>query len=160
MPKLPGIPHLQAVWRWFEKAYRVTLPDAFAALLRTANGGVPVASVFDQAGRERLIERFLPLLSNPKDEAVSGWCDITVVVTQLDSRLIDDPDLVGMNVIPIAALFGGDFACLNYRTDRSRPAVAVWDHEQSDEFAPHLEKVADSFDAFLRTLKRPRVEAS
>lgn len=144
--------------RWFEASYRVTLPHDFVAFLRTSNGAVPLDSVFDQGGRERLIERFLPLLDRPKDDPVHSPYDITAVLSQLDTRLVDDPDLVGMNVIPFAALFAGDFVCLDYRGQTTSPAIAVWDHEQSDDLAPHLEKVADSFGAFLGMLRKPSVE--
>jgi hypothetical protein len=73
--------------RWFETSHRVTLPEDFAAFLRTANGAVPLGFVFDQEGRERLIERFLPLLDGPKDDPVRGRYDITVDLSQVDSRL-------------------------------------------------------------------------
>jgi len=133
----------------------VKLPSAYLELLRTANGAVPRERAFSQGDKERSIERFLPLLEAPGDDREMGWYDVTSVLTQLDARLVDRDDLVGMNVIPIAALFGGDFVCLDYRDGRAAPTVAVWDHEQSDELAPHLDKVADSFESFLRLLHHP-----
>jgi hypothetical protein len=141
--------------RWFEESYRVKLPSEYLELLRTANGAVPRDRVFSQGHKERSIERFLPLLEAPGDNREMGWYDLTSVLTQLDARLVDREDLVGMNVIPIAALFGGDFVCLDYRGGGAAPTVAVWDHEQSEELAPHLEEVADSFESFLRVLDKP-----
>jgi hypothetical protein len=139
---------------WFEKTYHVKLPPEYVAVLKVGNGAIPEKNLFVQAGRERLIERMLCLLEKPSSDDVNGWADITVVMTQLDCRLIDDEELVGMNVIPIAVLFGGDFLCLDYRADIKTPVVAVWDHEQSEEFQPQLEKVADSFRQFDGLLRR------
>ena len=138
---------------WFEKTYRVTLPLEYVDVLKVGNGAIPETNLFDQVGRERLIERMLCLLEKPSSDPINGWADITVVMTQLDARLVDDEQLVGMNVIPIAVLFGGDFLCLDYRADIKTPVVAVWDHEQSEEFQPQLATVANSFrqfDGFLR----------
>ncbi len=139
--------------KWFEQTYRVTLPIDYVEFLASGNGGVPIEKVFDANGREQVLESFLCLLDSPGEDSVNGWRDITVVISQLDERLIDDENLVGMNVIPIAVLFGGDFLCLDFRHTRDCPAIAVWDHEQSDEFSPHLEVVADSFTEFTAKLK-------
>ena len=139
--------------QWFEKTYRVTLPSEYLDVLNAGNGATPETSLFDQGNRERLIERMLCLLEKPGADA-NGWLDITVVMTQLDARLIDDEELIGMNVIPIAALFGGDFLCLDYRENSESPVVAVWDHEQSDEFQPKLETVATSFRQFDDQLRK------
>jgi hypothetical protein len=139
--------------KWFEKTYRVTLPIDYVEFLGSGNGGVPVENVFDANGRERVLESFLCILNDPRNDSVNGWRDITVVVSQLDERLIDDENLVGMNVIPIAVLFGGDFLCLDFRHSPDAPTIAVWDHEQSDEFSPHLKVIADSFTEFISQLK-------
>jgi hypothetical protein len=133
---------------WFEKTYRVVLPSNYVAVLKVGNGGVPVRNVFDQGRRERSIERMLCLLDVPQDDSVHGWSDITVVMSQIDARLIDDESLVGMNVIPIAALFAGDLVCLDYRKIPQSPTIAVWEHERSDEFRPYLETIAGSFAEF------------
>lgn len=139
---------------WFEKTYRVTLPPEYVVVLKEGNGAIPEANLFDQASRERLIERMLCLLEKTSSDQANGWADITVVLTQLDARLIDDEQLVGMNVVPIAALFGGDFLCLDFRGDTKAPVVVVWDHERSEEFKPHLEMVANSFPQFDGLLRR------
>jgi hypothetical protein len=129
---------------WFEDAYGVTLPPDYVGFLGIANGGVPVQNTFTHEGREYVIESFLPILMKPSADAANGGRDVTVIITELDARLVTDEDLVGMDVIPIAALFAGDFLCLDYR-EFEEPTVAVWDHEQSDDFSPHLTKVAESF---------------
>jgi len=140
--------------RWFEQAYRVNLPVDYVKFLKHGNGGVPVQNVFNVNGRERVLECFLCLMEDPNEDPVNGWRDISVVLSQLDERLIDDEDLVGMNVIPFAVLFGGDFVCFDFRQNPTSPVLAVWDHEQSEEFKPYLEVVADSFSEFLSMLKR------
>jgi len=139
---------------WFEETYRVTLPIQYVEVLRVGHGAVPLTKVFDQGGKKRLIERMLCLLENPRTDQQNAWADITVVMTQLDSRLIDNQELVGMNVIPVAALFGGDFLCLDYRADLRSPLIAVWEHEHSDDFRPSLETVATSFSQFQEMLRR------
>ncbi len=136
----------------FEKMYRVKLPIDYVEFLGRGNGGVPIENIFDADRRERVLESFLCLLDDPQNDSANGWRDITVVLSQIDERLIDDENLVGMNVIPIAVLFGGDFLCLDFRFSPDAPAIAVWDHERSDEFSPHLEVVADSFSEFTANL--------
>lgn len=139
---------------WFESTYGVALPPDFLDTLLRANGAVPLTNLFSQGGRERLVERLLCLLDHPKQHPELGWYDITVVMTQVGERLVSDEDLVGMNVIPFAALFAGDLVCLDYREGARQPVVAVWDHELSEEFQPRLERVADSFAEFSRMLRR------
>jgi hypothetical protein len=134
--------------RWFEATYRVKLPDDYVAALKVGNGAIPSRKVFHQGKRERLIERMLCLLPNPKNDQANGWYDLTIVVSQIDARLIDDENLVGMNVIPFAVLFAGDYVCLDFRANANFPLIAVWDHERSDEFQPVLEPIAPSFTAF------------
>ncbi len=140
--------------RWFEESYRVKLPPALRSFLHRCNGGVPTGeATFVVNGRERLLERFLPILESPRAAGTIGWYDISVVITQIEDRLIDDDDLVGTNMVPIAALFGGDFLCLDYRADVAEPSVVVWDHEQSEEGAPVVFEVCDSFSDFLVSLQ-------
>lgn len=138
--------------RWFETTYRVKLPEDYVAALRVGNGAIPSARVFHQGNRERLIERMLCLLPNPRNDQANGWYDMTVVMSQLDARLIDDENLVGMNVIPFAVLYAGDYMCLDFRASANSPVVALWDHEQSHDFQPVLETVAQSFTAFDKML--------
>ena len=64
---------------------------------------------------ELLIERFLCLLEDPEDDDENGWYDIEVVLSDIDTRLTDDEDLTGINIIPFAVLFAGDFLCLDFR---------------------------------------------
>jgi hypothetical protein len=142
------IPPTDELVQWFETTYRVKLPNDYVAALQAGNGAVPSRKEFRQGTRERMIERMLCLIPEPQNDQTNGWYDLTVIVTQLDTRLIDDENLVGMNVIPIAALFAGDFVCLDFRRDPESPTVAVWDHERSRDLHPVLEPIAPSFTVF------------
>lgn len=137
--------------KWFEKIYRIKLPIQYKEFLQNFNGCKPINNILNINGTEYIVERFLCLLDNPKENKAYGCYDLTSVLTQLDSRLIDDEDLVGMNVIPIATLFAGDFICLDYRTDID-PSVVIWNHEESDEFEPITETIADDINQFFNML--------
>jgi len=140
--------------QWFEEAYRVKLPDDYRKFLQTANGGIPVQKVFDAPNNpERVLEFFLCMLEDSVEHK-EGWRELGVVMTQLNERLVDDEDLLGMNVIPIAALFAGDFICLDFRQTPDAPTVVIWDHEQSEEFAPHTTHLTHTFTQFLQMLRK------
>ena len=98
-----------------------------------------------------MIDRMLCLLPEPEDD-VNGCYDITVVLTQVDTRLTDNEDLVGAEVIPIAELFAGDLLCLDLRERPECAPVVVWDHEMSEDFHPVFTKVADSLAEFEQML--------
>lgn len=135
----------------FERVMRITLPDDYKSFLRTANGGVPDRRVFMSEGTDRLIERFLPMLKNPRNYPDAGQYDIGVVMTQLEQRIAVDPDELGSKLIPIAYLFAGDFVCLDFRASDD-PEVVVWKHEESDDYAPVTTPVARSFTEFCGKL--------
>ena len=42
-------------------------------------------------------------------------------------------DSVGVELQPIASLFGGDFVCLDSSQRRENPSVCIWYHESSYE---------------------------
>lgn len=140
------------VIRSFEEYCRVELPEEYKGFLKANNGAIPQTNTFNHEGREYLIERFLCLLESPKSDETYGWYDLEVVLSQIDTRLTDDENLVGANVIPFAALFAGDFVCLDFR-DNKKPSISVWFHEESDDFKPVTIKVAESFAEFLKMLR-------
>lgn len=61
----------------------------------------------------------------------------------------DIEDLIGVEVLPIAELFAGDYACLDFRENKETPTVCVWSHDNSEELAPVTYKAADSFSEFI-----------
>lgn len=138
--------------KWFEKTYRVQLPKEYKEFLNKYNGAKPITNILSVNKREYIVERFLCLLDKPSEDEINGWYDLTSVLTQLDCRLIDDEDLIGMNVIPIVALFAGDFVCLDYREDKN-PSIVIWYHEESDDFEPVTEKIANNINEFFYMLK-------
>lgn len=138
----PSQERLEAMEEYCEEK----LPSDFKIFLQLGNGGRPVKGAFMHGERGRLIERFLPILNDPTANE-QGQYDIEVIDAQIGERLGDDPDATGRKLIPIAAIFGGDFLCLDYRRDREHPAIVLWDHEKSTEFSPHTEYVARSFSA-------------
>ncbi|PQO25998.1 SMI1/KNR4 family protein [Blastopirellula marina] len=149
----PSAPRISKLQDHFE----IEFPDDYLTFLKENNGGVPDLNVFSMRGYDFVVERFLPILDDPRQDNEHGWYDISVVTSQLDCRLIDDEDSTGMNVLPIAALFGGDFVCLDYRESAS-PCVSVWKHETSDEFSPDLITVANSFTSFLSMFVKAALE--
>lgn len=135
-----------------EESFACKLPEDYLAFVREHNGAVLATPGVQVAGTDVVIERFLPIVADPKVDP-QGWADVAVVASQLDARLAASPDSAGFDLIPVAALFGGDFLVLDYRTaQQARPAVAIWYHETSDEFAPDTRPVADSFAEFLTAL--------
>ena len=135
-----------------EVAWKVRLPDDYKEFIKNENGLMPSKRYFHFGDNEKVIDRFLAILaiSGEKPEEVY---DIGVVSTQLEGRIVFDEDYVGMQLIPIAALFGGDFVCLNYVKDSENPSICIWYHEESYELEPAIELVANNFTEFLDMLQ-------
>ena len=135
-----------------EVAWRVKLPDDYKKFIMRKNGFRPSKHLFSLTNRSFLIERFLCILENTKDNPL-GMYDIDVVMSQLDERLFVHEDILGFELIPIVALFGGDFVCLNYVEDTENPSICIWYHEESYELEPAIELVAINFTEFLVMLQ-------
>ena len=135
-----------------EVAWKVQLPEDYKKFIKNENGLMPSKRYFHFGDNEKVIDRFLAILaiSGEKPEEVY---DIGVVSTQLEGRIVFDEDYVGMQLIPIAALFGGDFVCLNYVKDSENPSICIWYHEESYELEPAIELVANNFAEFLDMLQ-------
>jgi SMI1/KNR4 family protein len=135
-----------------EVAWKVQLPEDYKKFIMRKNGFCPSKNLFSLQNRSFLIERFLCVLENTKDNPL-GVYDIDVVVSQLDERLFVHEDILGFELVPIAALFGGDFLCLNYIEDSENPSICIWYHEESYELEPVIEFVANNFTEFLDMLQ-------
>ena len=135
-----------------EVAWKVRLPDDYKEFIKNENGLMPSKRYFHFGDNEKVIDRFLAIqaISDEKPEEVY---DIGVVSTQLEGRIVFDEDYVGMQLIPIAALFGGDFLCLNYIEDPENPSICIWHHEESYELEPAIEFVANNFTEFSDMLQ-------
>ena len=134
-----------------EVAWRVKLPDDYKEFIKNENGLIPSKRYFHFGNNEKVIDRFLAILAISGEKAGEAY-DIGVVSTQLEGRIVFDEDYVGMQLIPIAALYGGDFLCLNYVKDAENPSICIWYHEESYELEPAVEFVASSFSEFLDML--------
>ena len=135
-----------------EVAWRVKLPDDYKKFIMRNNGFRPSKNLFSLRNRSFLIERFLCILENTKDNPL-GMYDIDVVMSQLDERLFVHEDILGFELVPIAALFGGDFVCLNYVNETENPSICIWYHEESYDLEPAIEFLANNFTEFLAMLQ-------
>nr|WP_317360318.1 SMI1/KNR4 family protein [uncultured Tyzzerella sp.] len=142
----------------FEKDWEVNLPKKFKEFLLEYNGVIPTTNILPLDSNEYVIERFLCLLEDYNINKY-GCYDIGVIISQIFDRLTDSEDIIGMDVIPIATLFGGDFICLDYRKEgvdyrqNKNPIVVIWDHEESDEFLPAIRKVCNSVEELFDMLR-------
>ena len=134
-----------------EVAWKVRLPDDYKEFIKKENGLIPSKRYFHFGNNEKVIDRFLAILAISGEKAEEDY-DIGVVSTQLEGRIVFDEDYVGMQLIPIAALFGCDFVCLNYIEDPENPSICIWYHEESYELEPAIEFVANNFTEFLAML--------
>ena len=135
-----------------EVAWRVKLPDDYKEFIKNENGLIPSKRYFHFRHNEKVIDRFLAILAISGEKSEEAY-DIGVVSTQLEGRIVFDEDSVGMQLIPIAALFGGDFLCLNYAEEAEHPSICIWYHEESYELEPAIEFVANNFTEFLAMLQ-------
>ena len=134
-----------------EKFWHVKLPSEYCEFLMTINGGKIENASFSYGGHDYEIDRFLSVLSDYETNRF-GHYDISVVLTQLDARLTDNEDLIGVEKLPIAVLFAGDFVCMDFKESSINPSICVWFHEESDDLAPVTIKIADSFEEFTKML--------
>ena len=125
-----------------EVVWRVKLPDDYKEFIKKENGVIPSKRYFHFENNEKVIDRFLAILAISGEKTEEDY-DIGVVSTQLEGRIVFDEDNVGMQLIPIAALFGGDFVCLNYVEDPAHPSMCIWYHEESYELEPAIEFLAN-----------------
>ena len=135
-----------------EVVWRVKLPDDYKEFIKKENGVIPSKRYFHFEHNEKVIDHFLAILAISGEKTEEDY-DIGVVSTQLEGRIVFDEDNVGMQLIPIAALYGGDFLCLNYVEDSENPNISIWYHEESYELEPVIEFLAKNFTEFLAMLQ-------
>jgi hypothetical protein len=134
-----------------ERKWRIQLPDAYKQFIKTYNGASPIKDSFMCNNHSYAIERFLCVLK-VTGERDDEFYDIGVVRTQLEERIVFDEDLVGTELLPIAALFAGDFLCFDYRNNAKEPFLCVWNHEESADLEPVTYYTSKSFEEFLTLL--------
>lgn len=127
-----------------EEMLGLELDRGYLEFLGRHNGGAVRRNRFDLRGDTKVVERFLCVTPDYADNPRFGRYDVGVVWSQIEGRLNDF-------LVPVAALYPGDFLCLDY--ERGTPGrVVLWNHELSEENAPHLTPVADNFEEFLKLL--------
>lgn len=135
-----------------ERKWRLVLPDDYKGFVKNNNGAIPNDNTFECNGHNYSITRFLCIIKDVQNNP-NGWYDISAVESQIGERLTDNEDLVGIEVLPIAELFAGDYLCLDFRSGKDSPSVCVWSHEESEEYAPVTYKVAESFSKSVEEIK-------
>ncbi|QBO35726.1 SMI1/KNR4 family protein [Periweissella cryptocerci] len=131
-----------------ERIWRLELPVEYKQFLSLYNGGVPITGEFTVNNHKYLIERFLGIIK-PIREHELGMYDIDVILTQLDDRLYTDESILGVELLPIATLFAGDFVVLNFKNGSKMPNVEIWLHEESMELEA---KTIPAFKSFAELL--------
>lgn len=134
-----------------EKMWHVKLPSDYYQFLLRTNGGVPKKCEFKLNAHVYAIKSFLCILEDTENSEFGSY-DIDVVLSQIEERLTDNEDLVGCELLPIAELFAGDYLCLDFRLNKEKPHICIWDHEESGELEPVTAYVASSFSEFAEIL--------
>ena len=136
-----------------EESWDVKLPESYKEFLKKYNTARPAHYYYivDDDGIDHVIDTFLGIVEDYSD--VRACYDIEVVETQVGERLTANGELVGMDRVPIAALFAGDLLCLNLGNLDNYGSVCVWYHEESGELDPVVKIVAKDFDDFLNKLQ-------
>ncbi|CAH0172849.1 hypothetical protein SRABI84_01221 [Peribacillus simplex] len=134
-----------------ERKWRIKLPSEYKEFIKKNNGAVPIKDSFVCNNHCYVIDRFLCILK-VTGQSDDEFYDIGVVRTQLEERIVSDEDLVGVELLPIAFLFAGDFVCLDYRGNNEEPSVCVWNHEESADLEPVTYFASNNFEEFLKIL--------
>ena len=135
-----------------EEEWCIELPSSFKEFIIRYNGIIPKKNLFKISDdKEYVIERFLCILDDFEENSL-GVYNIDVIWSPILEILSVDPDSVGVELLPVATLFGGDFICLDYREGPQNPKVCYWKREDSYEWHPSVEFVSETFEDFLGML--------
>lgn len=126
-----------------EDAMGIKFPHSYIDFLHLNNGGEPVQRFFKTGANEKVVERFLSLVEDYRQNQF-GLFDIEVVWSQIEDRLDD-------GIWPLAVVYSGDFLCFDCRGLPS-PRVVLWEHQSWGADALEPTVVADSFEQFLEML--------
>jgi hypothetical protein len=140
-----------------EKTWNIKLPESYKEVISDSNAGVPEPNAFDTDQCKG--KQFAELMNCNLDDE-----DSIIKEHQLISEHL--PALV----LPFAADAGGNYICFDYRNASSEPSVVFWNHEERFEIEDNeivttstetkselhpIEKVAESFEAFLKKIYPP-----
>lgn len=135
-----------------EEYSRIKFPYSYIEFIKKYNVGIPLTNEFLVDNHFYAIDRFLGFVNEYKTSELGDY-DIAVVLSQIDTRLTDNMDLMGDELIPIASLFAGDYVCLDFRKFKADPSICIWSHEESEEFAPVTYEIANTFSEFIAMLR-------
>ncbi len=133
-----------------ENIWKIKLPSKYIEFISSFNGAIPSDknNFIEYDNNCYVIDRFLGIIENYSSNPL-GIYDIDVVLSQLDCRLTKNPDKIGVDLLPIIALFSGNFICLDYCSSYDSPSICIWFHEDSDEFKPVTITISNSFEDFI-----------
>lgn len=122
----------------------IRFPEVYVTHLKQFHGGAPRKRYFPTPdGQGHVLTRFLNFLPSGSKHPLREYA-VQVVWSAVDDRL-------GSYLMPFAECFNGDLVCFDFGTG-GEPEIVLWDHERSNERAPHKQLLAKSFAAFLQTL--------
>ena len=136
-----------------EKFYRIKLPKSYTDFLKKYNGARPNKRTISFDDETYMVGSFLCLLGDAKTKYEEGVFDIGVIITRIEEFLIEDPDMFGINIVPILALAGESYICLDFRNNFEEPEICIWYFEHSREWQPFTRKLADNFNELLELLE-------
>lgn len=134
-----------------ENVWRIIFPQSYKDFIKINNGCVPFEKIINCNGRKYVVDRFLCILDSPEGHEF-GVYDIDVILTQIEDRLTDNEDLVGVELLPIIQLFAGDYICLDFKNDKGKVTVCLWSHEESGDLEPVTYFIANNFESFIEML--------
>ena len=137
----------------FETFFKIKFPKSYIDFIKNYNGGKPKDLLINVDGEEKLVDRILCMMDDPTKNLIYGHYDLAVVVGQIEDRLTDNEDLIGIELVPIISMFGGDFICLDFR-NKGEPSIVLWDHNESDELSPETILVDSSSNDFFNKIQK------
>jgi hypothetical protein len=139
----------------FEEEHEVKLPEDYRKFLQKTNGGYPAKPGVVYGPQKRFVEYFLPLLEDEEDEW--GETDIEAVLVVQDGLDYTGREY-GIDLVPIAYLFGGDLVCIDCA--KSPPDVVEFLHDVRPGEAHQFHTIAATFTDFLDTLEASEAKGS
>ena len=127
-----------------QNSFQISFPSSYLRFIDRYNGVNLTNGVVRTSLGEFVLEFFLPIVNDIKYDA-RGSEDLAVVAAQLDWGLVGDENAIGLELVPIAAMYAGNYLVLDYRIPGNEPRISYWNHELSSEFSPHAVPIFSSF---------------
>lgn len=153
--KNENLPSAENKWIYeTEEYFKIKFPQKYVEILREYNGATIIEKNLNLSNKDLIIRigSFLSLLREKKNEFEEGWTDIGMITSQIFDFLTENPDNLGLEIIPIIFASGDCYICLDYRESKVDPKVCYLDTYQSEEWKPYTIEIADNFDELLKLL--------